>query len=158
MYNGVGVPTARGTGTNGFVQKNLSYVSKPIMRSAYNDKDKVKKMLNRVMKEPDKDIMEHERKRKLEIKCVEYEMELEDQGLSLEEIEKKVEIKRKELWKEYQNDLEKTIVVDGKQVNYKEHIETLENEAKNDKMRKAFGLNENHERSSFFGQEKRRDY
>ena len=26
MYNGIGISTARGTGTNGYVQKNLSFV------------------------------------------------------------------------------------------------------------------------------------
>ena len=27
MYNGIGLKTARGSGTNGFIQRNLSYIA-----------------------------------------------------------------------------------------------------------------------------------
>ena len=41
-------------------------------------------------REPNLGILEHERKRKLEVKCLELEEVLEEQGLNEEEIEEKV--------------------------------------------------------------------
>ena len=43
-------------------------------------------------REPNLGILEHERKRKLEVKCLELEEVLEEQGLNEEEIEEKVGI------------------------------------------------------------------
>ena len=43
-------------------------------------------------REPNLGILEHERKRKLEVKCLELEEVLEEQGLNEEEIEEKVKI------------------------------------------------------------------
>ena len=42
-------------------------------------------------REPNLGILEHERKRKLEVKCLELEEVLEEQGLNEEEIEEKVD-------------------------------------------------------------------
>ena len=43
MHNGVGLQTARGSGTNGFVQRNLAYVQR--MRQHQVDFQKQLKML-----------------------------------------------------------------------------------------------------------------
>lgn len=77
MYNGIGLATPRGSGTNGYVQRNLAL--------SYKTKDKGNfKAPNEIatpsLKKPNTDIIEHDRKRKIEVKCLEFQSMLEDQG------------------------------------------------------------------------------
>ncbi len=76
MYNGIGLPTPRGSGTNGYIQRNLSTVRK--------FKDKNFKAPDDIpvpsLRRGNTDIIEHDRKRKIEVKCMEFESLLEDQG------------------------------------------------------------------------------
>ena len=44
MYNGIGIQTARGTGTNGYVQKNLSFVPQKRERVEYVKDVEMKKL------------------------------------------------------------------------------------------------------------------
>jgi serine/arginine repetitive matrix protein 2 len=39
MYNGIGLATARGSGTNGYVQKNLAYRRENVTKNKYNYND-----------------------------------------------------------------------------------------------------------------------
>ena len=73
MYNGIGLPTARGSGTNGYVQKNMAHVSKKII-SQPNQPDP------NINKKPNKDIMLHQKKREIESKCLRLRKELEEEG------------------------------------------------------------------------------
>ncbi|KIM34081.1 hypothetical protein M408DRAFT_325598 [Serendipita vermifera MAFF 305830] len=77
MYNGIGLSTPRGSGTNGYVVRNLSH-----LRSHDTAADRAA-MEQAPMKhrEPDKEILEHERKRKIEVACYELQIQLEDDGL-----------------------------------------------------------------------------
>ena len=74
MYNGIGVATARGTGTNGYVQRNLSHI-----RTDRKDNRQMG-FESSLVKKPNKDILEHDRKRQVEVKCVELQAALEDEG------------------------------------------------------------------------------
>ncbi|CAG8604138.1 6891_t:CDS:2, partial [Acaulospora colombiana] len=71
-----GLTTPRGSGTNGYVVRNLSH-----LRSHDTAADRAA-MEPPPMKhrEPDKDILEHERKRKVEVACLELRDKLEDEG------------------------------------------------------------------------------
>ena len=83
MYNGIGLETARGSGTNGYVQRNLSFVKqmkKPIEYKSEDDFKRLERELNRV---PNKDILEHQNKRQIELKCLEMEDQMEQQGYVL---------------------------------------------------------------------------
>ena len=65
MYNGIGIKSTRGTGTNGYVTRNLSAIRPNRRRRRENDSwrdDRVKK------RKPNKDILEHKRKREIEVK------------------------------------------------------------------------------------------
>jgi serine/arginine repetitive matrix protein 2 len=94
MYNGIGLTTPRGryvflllstqkcffklvaiSGTNGYVVRNLS-----VLRSHDTQHDRANAWDAAPPKhrEPDKEILEHERKRKVEVKCLELQLELED--------------------------------------------------------------------------------
>lgn len=76
MYNGIGLQTARGSGTNGYVQRNLSHL-RPRSLAAEAERHQETRVRN---VQPDAGILDHERKRKVEIKCLELRDELEDKG------------------------------------------------------------------------------
>ncbi|WFD33921.1 RNA-splicing factor [Malassezia cuniculi] len=94
MYNGIGLQTARGSGTNGYVQRNLSNL-RP--RNIVQDRERMEESRARSAMQPDAGILEHERKRKVEIKCLELRDELEDKGESEDVIEERVAALRKSL-------------------------------------------------------------
>ena len=73
MYNGICLPTPRGSGTNGFVQKNLAHVSKQ------------RSLKPRIVAEPqeergpNKELILHRKKREIEAKCMRLRKELEEE-------------------------------------------------------------------------------
>jgi serine/arginine repetitive matrix protein 2 len=83
-YNGIGLSTARGSGTNGYISKNTAYLQirdgppGGAYRKPYVDLDDLRGPP--VHRAPDKGILEHERKRRIEIKCMELRDELEEKG------------------------------------------------------------------------------
>ncbi|PWY98425.1 cwf21-domain-containing protein, partial [Testicularia cyperi] len=105
MYNGIGLKTVRGTGTNGYIQRNLSNFrprDNPFDKSSSRrggapsfDDDVGGKVV-----QPDAAILEHERKRKVEVKCMELQVQLEDDEVDQAEIESRVDELRKRLTEE----------------------------------------------------------
>ncbi|KIJ56509.1 hypothetical protein M422DRAFT_104187, partial [Sphaerobolus stellatus SS14] len=94
MYNGIGLTTPRGSGTSGYVVRNLSHLrhhETAAERAAQFD------IAPPQHREPDEAILEHERKRKVEVKCMELQVELEDKGMDEETIEREVDVLRKRL-------------------------------------------------------------
>lgn len=71
MYNGIGIQTARGTGTNGYVQRNLSFVPTKRERVEYVKDVEIKRLETLIEKKGNAEILEHEKKRKIEVKCME---------------------------------------------------------------------------------------
>jgi serine/arginine repetitive matrix protein 2 len=66
-----------GSGTNGYVTRNLSYV-RPQQGS--QDRQSAWDSAPPKHREPDQGILEHERKRQVEVKCLELQLKLEDEG------------------------------------------------------------------------------
>ncbi|VDN15568.1 unnamed protein product [Dibothriocephalus latus] len=97
MYNGIGLATPRGSGTNGYVQKNLAFVTSFKDKINYKTDDDIKRSDAITFKEPNKDILLHEKKRKIEVKCFELQTLMEEQGYTEEEINVKVTALRKQL-------------------------------------------------------------
>ena len=115
-YNGIGLKTPRGSGTNGYVQRSLANIRRkphaPYARDYGFDQPQTKQ------RKANPEIMEHDRKRDIELKCLELQDKLEEEGylpsspafspvqranygrLGEEEIEKKVEQLRRELTKQ----------------------------------------------------------
>ena len=96
MYNGIGLTTPRGrsvldyfvpshhffmcyvcSGTNGYVVRNLS-----TLRSQQSAQDRASAwdVAPPKHREPDAEILEHDRKRKVEVQCFELQLKLEDEG------------------------------------------------------------------------------
>lgn len=80
MYNGIGLVTPRGSGTNGHVQRNWALV-RPHSKDKNNKSEQELAALDVASnKQPNKEILDHERKRKIELKCAEFAEILEEQG------------------------------------------------------------------------------
>ena len=94
MYNGIGLSTPRGSGTNGYVQRNSANVARPhgdyaqqealkarhdaARSGGHFDPDNLPKSL--VARQANRELLEHQRKRIVEVKCAELEAQLEDDG------------------------------------------------------------------------------
>ncbi|KAJ9663479.1 hypothetical protein H2198_000744 [Neophaeococcomyces mojaviensis] len=103
MSANVGLSTPRGSGTSGYVQRNLSAL-KPRATGygqpySLNDAARPPKI-----RKPDEDILRHDRLREIEVKVMELRDKLEEEGkMDDDEIEEECEKTRAELV----NDLEK---------------------------------------------------
>lgn len=83
MYNGIGLTTPRGSGTNGYVQRNLIFSAKPVKKPTndyYPNLEKIKREMDRP---PNDDILLHQRKRQIELECFKLREELEEKEYSL---------------------------------------------------------------------------
>lgn len=80
MYNGIGLTTPRGSGTNGHVQRNWALVKPQQKEKNYKTESELAVLDAASNKQPNKDILDHERKRKIELKCAEFGEILEEQG------------------------------------------------------------------------------
>ncbi|CAG9312115.1 unnamed protein product [Blepharisma stoltei] len=99
MYNGVGLTTPRGSGTSGYVQKNLAYIQKPTTRADFQKElAAIKANPLKPPKKPNPELIEHEQKRQIEIHLINFKKALEGQGLSPEEIKERVDNARTHLY------------------------------------------------------------
>lgn len=97
-YNGIGLSTVRGSGTSGYVQSNSA--NRGVYRSGKyehrrEEEEKARYNENKLKltsvsdRNVDLDLVDHEKKRRIEVKVFELQVELEDQGLPQEEIEER---------------------------------------------------------------------
>ncbi|CAG7816885.1 unnamed protein product [Allacma fusca] len=132
MYNGIGLTTPRGSGTNGYVQRNLSFVRKT--------KEKIKEQSNEdtAVRAYDPALVEHERRRQIEVRCLELRELLEEQEVPDEEIEEEVATFRAKLLEEKKD----TIVRDssGRPMVKDSHELAMAQESKNERAKNAFGI------------------
>lgn len=78
MYNGIGLQTVRGTGTSGYVQTNKFNLNRrPAAKQSQSDPGRLE---GPKQTKADESILEHNRKREIEKKLLELELELEDKG------------------------------------------------------------------------------
>ncbi|ORX43531.1 cwf21-domain-containing protein [Hesseltinella vesiculosa] len=148
MYNGIGLSTPRGSGTNGYVVRNLSHVKTMSKKIQENQDGKQYKS-----RPPNKDITQHDLKRKIEVECMELQLKLEEEGLSQEEIDLKVDAMRQAKLKT----LDEAKPRDAKSL--QEHETHLIQEAKkleNQKLARAFRIKENHVEGAAFDRDLQR--
>ena len=91
MYNGVGVATARGTGTSGYVQRNLSAI-KPTTTREW--KVQRKAVARSPPEERDPWLAQHKAKRQIEVELLKLRHDLEDEGLVPAQIEDAIRSQR----------------------------------------------------------------
>ncbi|XP_003571540.1 pre-mRNA-splicing factor CWC21 [Brachypodium distachyon] len=85
MYNGVGLPTARGSGTSGRVQSN-NFILRP-RPSPSSSRDPAAPVVARGGGGIREEMAEHERKRAMESRLLELREALEEQGYAEAEVE-----------------------------------------------------------------------
>lgn len=99
MYNGIGLQTAKGSGTNGYVQKNVASINH--QRADFKQMNKDFKTISAEpvfkVKKANPELLLHEQKRKVEIDLIKLEDELRKAGMGEEEIEKNVMHERRQM-------------------------------------------------------------
>lgn len=106
MYNGIGLATTRGSGTNGHIQRNLSTLRSRPGTKFDASSPKSSELIGKNPAEPNADLLRHERRRRVELRCVEFEAELaeEKNAWTAEEIAAKVDALRARLLAELAQD------------------------------------------------------
>ncbi|KAK8293753.1 hypothetical protein V6Z12_D06G210300 [Gossypium hirsutum] len=99
MYNGIGLTTPRGSGTNGYIQSNKFFVKPKTNRVTDSTKpfEADQGTAGLTTRKPNKEILEHDRKRQVELKLVILEDKLAEQGYTESEIADKLAEARKAL-------------------------------------------------------------
>jgi hypothetical protein len=92
-YNNIGLATARGTGTNGYISRNLSTLKNPVRKNYSHEEPALQ------TRKPNLELLEHEAKRRIEIKVLEYADSLD--GLDEEEILNKCDEYRRKLMQDF---------------------------------------------------------
>lgn len=136
MSSNVGLTTPRGSGTSGYVQRNLSSL-KP-RDNSYGQPYPPRDSLPRQRK-PDKEILAHDRAREMEVKIFELRDKLEDAGKDEDAIDGECDALREKLTKEAANG--KGDAGKGKNLKmYQVHELAESKERESEKLRKALGL------------------
>jgi len=137
MSSNVGLSTPRGSGTSGYVQRNLSLL-KPRdtgYGQPYSLNDSARPPKSR---QPDQDILKHDRLRDIEVKVLNLQDKLEDEGeMDDDQIEEECEKLRKRLTE----DMESGKVEKGKGFKrYQVHELAEAKERESERLRRALGL------------------
>ena len=80
MYNGIGLQTVRGTGTSGYVQTNKFNLNRRPAAKLNQGQSDPGRLEGPKQTKADESILEHNRKREIEKKLLELQLELEDKG------------------------------------------------------------------------------
>ncbi|VIO94055.1 Uncharacterized protein BM_BM6890 [Brugia malayi] len=137
MYNGIGLQTARGSGTNGYVQANLANLLLSKKRVVYNSEADIKRAEAEINKQPNKELLEHNRKRHIELKCADFEMLMENKGFDEAEIQKKVNEYRKLLQSQVASG---ELDIDAEMDSRDTHVRAKAAMENRDRMRSALGI------------------
>ncbi|KAG1364168.1 protein starmaker [Cocos nucifera] len=98
MYNGIGLQTPRGSGTNGYIQTNKFFVKpKAALARADAYSDGAGARPEGAIRKPNKDILEHDRKRQIQLRLLVLQETLADQGYTEDEIAEKLQETQKTL-------------------------------------------------------------
>ncbi|KAL2145142.1 hypothetical protein VTI28DRAFT_7892 [Corynascus sepedonium] len=102
MSDNVGLATPRGSGTSGYVQRNLAHMKPRDMAAPYPPRGSDANGIgggprHNKPRQPDKGLLEHDRKREVEVKVFELRDKLEEEGVEEDEIESRCDELRKKL-------------------------------------------------------------
>ncbi|KAF8245098.1 cwf21-domain-containing protein [Wilcoxina mikolae CBS 423.85] len=142
MSSNVGLSTPRGSGTSGYVQRNMSYLRPRDQSSQMRDSEQLQKYRQRA---PDAEILAHDRKREVEVKCLELQDKLEEEELDEEEITMRVEALRKKLLAE----IDKATKIDARGLKpHQVHELAAAKMVESERLRNALGISKDYEEGS----------
>ncbi|GME40417.1 mRNA splicing factor Cwf21 [Neofusicoccum parvum] len=155
MSSNVGLTTPRGSGTSGYVQRNLSLLKPRDQAAPYTkDYDQIKQYRHR---QPDKEILEHDRKREIEVKVFELRDRLEDEGVDEDDIDDQCDALRKKLQKEADSSNER---LDKSKARHLKQHQVHELAAakieESEKLRRALGISEDYQEGSHWKRQEER--
>ncbi|KAJ1808531.1 RNA-splicing factor [Coemansia sp. RSA 2598] len=150
MYNGIGLNTPRGSGTSGHVVRNASALRPRQTEGIAQKPSPFASDRSQKTKPVDQGIIEHERKRLIEIKCLELQDELEEEGLSEDDIASRVDELRLELLRNVQS---VEISKGGKIRSFETQKLAEAKHRENQQMAKALRISSEHVEGEAFDQE-----
>ncbi|XP_062073927.1 uncharacterized protein LOC133778121 [Humulus lupulus] len=141
MYNGIGLQTPRGSGTNGYIQSNKFFVRPKTGKVAENTRGfEADQGMAGVSRKANKDILEHDRKRQIELKLVVLEDKLADQGYTDAEIAEKLAEARRTLEASSSSEDTGVLSLDKKVTDTQTHQIAARKEKQMETLRAAFGI------------------
>ncbi|KAG6038767.1 RNA-splicing factor [Claviceps citrina] len=152
MSENVGLSTPRGSGTSGYVQRNLAHL-KPRDHGAPYPKDL--DSLRHKQRQPDKAILEHDRKRQIEVKVFELRDQLEEEEIDDDEIDKRCDDLREKLTAEAESGKKDA----GSRRVFKEHEVHEMADAKikeSERLRRALKISSDYEEGSHWRRQEER--
>ncbi|OAA71357.1 pre-mRNA splicing factor CWC21 [Cordyceps fumosorosea ARSEF 2679] len=152
MSDNVGLSTPRGSGTSGYVQKNLAHMRPRDHAAPY---PKNTDSLPHKQRQPDKGILEHDRKREIEVKVFELRDKLEDDEVDEDEIEKQCDALRQKLLDEMKSGNGSN----GPRRQFKGHQVHAMADAKlkeDERMRRALKISSNYEEGGHWRRQEQR--
>jgi len=151
MSSNVGLSTPRGSGTSGYVQRNLSHLKSRDRAEPYNLDDRKHKP-----RKPDPEILEHDRKRKIEVKVFELRDQLEEEGeLDEDEIDDRCDALRQKL--ETESEATKGKQTDARGLkSHQVHDLAKAKIEETEKLRRALGIREDYEEGSHWRRQEER--
>nr|POF11548.1 pre-mrna-splicing factor cwc21 [Quercus suber] len=156
MSSNVGLTTPRGSGTSGYVQRNLSNLRPRDRDQPYPDRDSLDSLKHR-QRQPDKDILEHDRKREIEVKVFELRDRLEDEGLNEDDIEDQCDALRKKLESSRTRAGDKSVGPNAKALkSHQVHELAKAKIEESDKLRRALGIDKEYEEGSHWKRQEER--
>ncbi|KIX94279.1 uncharacterized protein Z520_09989 [Fonsecaea multimorphosa CBS 102226] len=152
MSSNVGLSTPRGSGTSGYVQRNLSLLKpRAVGVGAPYSLDSSARQQPPKTRKPDQEILNHDRLRAIEVKVLELREKLEDDELDEDQIDEECEKLREQLTKEMEREKNRdrgrsgggssTRRADGKGLkSYQVHELAEAKEQESERLRRALGL------------------
>ncbi|KAF1961139.1 cwf21-domain-containing protein [Byssothecium circinans] len=152
MSSNVGLSTPRGSGTSGYVQKNRSLLRSRDRGDPYpRDWEQTKHR----QRQPDPDILEHDRKREVEVKVLELRDKLEDEGIDDDEIDDRCDALRQRLEEERQAG--KSSGPDARNLKaHQVHDLAKAKIEESERLRKALGISADYEEGSHWRKQEER--
>ena len=153
MYNGIGLTTARGSGTSGHVVKNVSYLKPEFFRNKVdsnagrlNDNGQSKGLVSGLS---NMEILDHNKKREIESKLYELQETMIDQGYSDAEIQVKLAAARK-----VNSSRGTAIVQKSSRLLNDSHLRESVKKEENQRIRSAFGIKSGFVEGDSFNEER----
>ncbi|KAI4215125.1 MAG: hypothetical protein LQ351_002440 [Letrouitia transgressa] len=155
MSSNVGLSTPRGSGTSGYVQRNLSHL-KP--RDAFAPYPTT--LPSHKQRQPDAAILEHDRLREIEVQVFNLRDKLEDESVDEAEIEAQTDALRRKLLKEaderkIQNKNKNGSSARGLKAHQVHELAAAKIE-ESEKLRKALGIREDYEEGAHWRRQEER--